>query len=435
MIKDNPKTINAWCSYDWANSVYNLIVTTAIFPIYYAATTREAFGGDQVEFFGWEIDNTVIYTYAISFSFLITVLLYPILSGMADFSGRKKLFMQFFTYMGSSACLGLFFFYGKNIEYGIGMAVLASIGYAGSVVFYNAFLPEIATEDQLDKVSARGFSMGYIGSVVLLVASLVLVLNFEQFGFDNSSSATRFVFLMVGTWWIGFSQIAFYHLKDNPTKDKLTPAILSQGFNELKKVFSVLRKNLNSIRFLYSFFFYSMGVQTVMLLAPLFGETEIGMTGDEMIVVVLILQVLAIAGAYTFAYLSTLKGNRFAIAIAILIWLMVCLGAFFAGDKTSFYTLAAFLGFVMGGIQSISRSTYSKLIPAETKDPASFFSFYDVTDKLAIVLGTASFGVIEHITGSMRNSILFMTLFFIVGLSILLTMKRVKSSNHGLQNP
>ncbi|MFY0653862.1 MAG: MFS transporter [Cyclobacteriaceae bacterium] len=423
MELNQPKTINAWCSYDWANSVYNLIVTTAIFPVYYTAATKEAFGSEIISFFRWQIDNTVIYTYAISASFLITVCLYPILSGIADYSGMKKRFMQFFTYLGSCACLGLYFFHGRNVEFGILLAMTASIGYAGSVVFYNAFLPEIASEDKMDNISARGFSMGYVGSVVLLIVCLVLILNYESFGFESTSSATRFAFLLVGTWWIGFSQIAFSRLKDSPTNHKITSAILSHGFNELKKVFQSLNQNANSIRFLYSFFFYSMGVQTVMLLAPLFGETEIGMTGDEMIMVVLILQVLAIAGAYSFAFISNKKGNKFAIILAIIVWLMVCVGAYFAQDKISFYTLAAFLGFVMGGIQSISRSTYSKLIPSGTKDSASYFSFYDVTDKLAIVLGTASFGAIEHITGSMRNSILMMTVFFIVGLVILQATK------------
>lgn len=423
MIKDDKKTINAWCSYDWANSVYNLIVTTAIFPVYYTATTRSAFGGNEIDFFGWKIENTVIYTYAISFSFLIAVILYPILSGIADYSGQKKKFMKFFTYLGATACVSLYFFTGENVEFGILVAVTASIGYASSVVFYNAFLPEIASADKMDNTSARGFSMGYIGSVILLLISLVLILNYEAFGFENSSDATRMVFLLVGIWWVGFAQIAFRHLQDKPTGNKINAEILSRGFNELKGVFLKLKENVATLRFLYSFFFYSMGVQSVMLLAPLFGESEIGMTGDEMIYVVLILQLLAIAGAYIFAFISNKKGNKFAISLAVVVWMFICLVAYFLTDKISFYVLAGFLGFVMGGIQSISRSTYSKMIPEKTEDTATYFSFYDVMEKLAIVLGTASYGVIEHITGSMRNSILFMTVFFAVGLIILMKAK------------
>ena len=280
----------------------------------------------------------------------------------------------------------------------------------------------------MDRISAKGFSMGYIGSAILLVISLILITNSAYFGFEDSNSIVRFVFLLVGVWWIGFSQIAFYHLKDNPTGHKITLSILSHGYNELKKVFISLKVKVDSIRFLYSFFFYSMGVQTVMLLAPLFGESEIGMKADEMIMVVLILQILAIAGAFSFAWLSKMRGNKFAIIVAIITWMLICLGAYYSTDKTAFFTLAGFLGFVMGGIQSISRSTYSKLIPEGTTDTASYFSFYDITDKLAIVLGTSTFGLIEQLTGSMRNSILFMALFFIVGLLILSRVK-LRSSN------
>ncbi|UXP32552.1 MFS transporter [Reichenbachiella agarivorans] len=420
MILDDKKTINAWCSYDWANSVYNLIVTTAIFPIYYSNATKAAFGEDgMVSFFGIQIDSSVLYSYAISFSFLIAVILYPILSGIADYRGAKKAFMRFFTYLGSIACMGLYFFDGANIELGILLAITASIGYASSVVFYNAFLPEIVSESKMDAVSAKGFSMGYIGSVLLLIVSLVLVQMPETFGFDGAGAATKFVFLMVGLWWFGFSHIALSKLEDLPTKNKINSEVLSAGFRELKKVFLSLQTRINSIRFLSSFFFYSMGVQTVMLLAPLFAANEIGMESAEMIIVILIIQLVAIGGAYLFARISIWKGNKVSIMISVIVWIAICIMAYLIQDKTAFYGLAALLGLVMGGIQSISRSTYSKLIPEDTKDTASYFSFYDVTEKLAIVIGTLTYGTILNLTGTMRNSILFMTLFFGVGLLIL----------------
>lgn len=423
MQKNNPTLVNAWCSYDWANSVYNLIVTTAIFPIYYSKATKGAFGGELVQFFGLPVINTVLYTYAISFSFFLIVLLSPFLSGIADYSGRKKRFMQFFTYLGSLACIGLFFFYGDNIEWGIACAVLASVGYAGSLVFYNGFLPEIATPDRMDKISARGFSFGYIGSVILLLLVLFMILNPAALGLENTAQATRFGFLLVGFWWVGFAQIGFYYLKDRPTGHALDSSVLGKGFQEIAKVLKALKEQVNTLRFLLAFFFYSMGVQTVILLAPLFGEAEIGITGDEMIKVVLILQVLAIVGATFFAWLSGKKGNKFAIGATLMIWTGICLIAFFLKDKFSFYVLAALLGFVMGGIQAVSRSTYSKLIPMGTKDTASYFSFYDITEKVAIVLGTLSYGLILQLTGSMRNSMLFMGLIFLLGLLILQTAR------------
>jgi len=417
--KNNKKLINAWASFDWANSVYNLIVTTAIFPIYYLGTTQEAFGGEMVEFFGISIKNSVLYSYAISISFLVIVFISPVLSGIADYGGLKKRFMQFFTYLGSLACIGLYFFTGENVEYGIACSITASIGFAGSLVFYNGFLPEVASKEKMDSVSAKGFAMGYIGSVILLIINLILYQKYEVFGFDNGSSATRFGFILVGVWWLGFSQIAFYYLKDSNSKKAITMKILGNGTRELKKVWEVVKDRSVMKRFLYSFFLFSMGVQTVMLLAPLFADKEIGMGADEMIYIVLILQILAIGGAYFFAWLSKIRGNGFAISTSLIIWTFICISGYFMQDKISFYSLAAFLGFVMGGIQSISRSTYSKLIPSKAKDTASYFSFYDITEKLAIVIGSLSYGFIDQITSSMRYSMVFMSLFFIIGFIIL----------------
>jgi len=417
--KNNKRLINAWASFDWANSVYNLIVTTAIFPIYYLTVTQEVFGGEQVQFFNLTIKNSVLYSYAISFSFLIIVFISPILSGIADFGGLKKQFMQFFTYLGSLACIGLYFFTGENVEYGIACSVLASIGYAGSLVFYNGFLPEVASNDIMDKVSAKGFSMGYIGSVILLILNLFLYQKYELFGFENGSSATRFGFILVGVWWVGFAQISFYHLKDRGPRKKITLDLLGNGIKELEKVLKMVRSKFVMHRFLTSFFLFSMGVQTVMLLAPLFADKEIGLGADEMIIVVLIIQIIAIGGAYFFAFLSKLKGNGFAISTTLIVWVFICVSGYFLKETISFYGLAAFLGFVMGGIQSISRSTYSKLIPSETTDTASYFSFYDITEKLAIVIGSLSYGLIDQLTGSMRNSMLFMSIFFISGFVML----------------
>ncbi|MGB5243402.1 MAG: MFS transporter [Lutimonas sp.] len=421
--KNNKKLINAWASFDWSNSVYNLIVTTAIFPIYYISTTEAAFGGEMVRFFGVQIKNSVLFSYAISFSFLIIVFLSPVLSGIADFSGLKKRFMQFFTYLGSLACIGLYFFTGENIEYGIACSVLASIGYAGSLVFYNGFLPEVATKDKMDKVSAKGFAMGYIGSVILLIINLLLYQNFEFFGFKDGGSATRFGFILVGVWWISFAQIAFFYLKDRSKGKKLEIAALYQGTKQLKEVFNVVVGKEVMLRYLSAFFLYSMGVQTVMLLAPLFADKEIGMGADEMIYIVLILQIVAVVGAYFCAWLSKHKGNGFAISFTLVIWVVICISGYFLIDKITFYTLAGFLGFVMGGIQSLSRSTYSKLIPKNSKDTASFFSFYDITEKLAIVIGSLSYGFIDQVTGSMRNSMAFMSIFFILGFVLLQTAK------------
>jgi UMF1 family MFS transporter len=419
MEKNSKKLINAWSSYDWSNSVYNLIVTTAIFPTYYENVTKEAFGGEMVPFFGITISSGVLFTYAISLSFLVIVLTSPILSGIADYTGSKKRFMQFFTYLGSLSCMGLYFFEGPNIEYGIMCSVLASVGYAGSLVFYNGFLPEIATPDQMDSVSAKGFTFGYVGSVILLTINLALILAPDTFGFAGAGEATKFGFLLVGFWWMGFAQIAFYHLKDRPTENKMSSKVLGLGLKELGKVFAEIKARPTMKKFLMSFFFYSMGVLTVMLLAPLFGSKEVGIDSIEMIIVVLILQILAIFGAYFFSWVSSRKGSRFAISAILIMWVAVCITCYFLTIKIGFYIIAGIVGFGMGGVQSISRSTYSRLIPKGTKDTASYFSFFDITEKLAIVIGSFAYGFINQVTGSMRNSMLFMTVFFVIGFIIL----------------
>lgn len=421
---NDPRVIRGWCMYDWANSVYSLVITSAIFPIYYQAVTASD-TSDIVLFFGFPVVNTVLYSYALSFSFLLTAIVLPLLSGMADYSGKKKFFMKIFVFVGSLACIGLFFFTGDNIEWAIFCSVIASIGYSGSLVFYDAFLPEIVSEDRYDKVSAQGYAYGYIGSVILLVFNLVMIEHHEFFGISeaNESLAVRFSFLLVGIWWLGFSTISFSRLPDNVYNRKATGNILTEGYKELKKVWKTL-KGLKTLRtFLGSFFFYNMGVQTVMLLAASFGAKELNMPGADLIKIILIIQLVAIIGAFGFAQFSKIKGNRLSLLVMILIWIAICLAAYFITTTTEFFILAFFVGLVMGGIQSLSRATYAKLIPVNSIDHASYFSFYDVSYYLSTVVGTFSYGLIEQITGSMRNSTLVLMLYFIIGLILLLSVR------------
>lgn len=419
-LSNKGKVQGAWAMYDWANSVYSLVITSTIFPVYYNSVTKGVDGSDIVDFFGWEVVNTVLYSYSISFSFLVIAIFSPLLSGIADASGKKLFFMKFFAYLGSISCMGLFFFDGDNLEYGILCSVLASIGYAGSIVFYNAYLPEIAEEHEYDFLSARGFALGYIGSVILLVFNLLMIQFPDWFGVPEGSFAARFSFLITGLWWAGFAQIPFRFLPKNPYKKQIEKKLLLKGYQEIRKVFSLVKKIPVMKRFLASFFFYSMGVQTVMYLAASFGDKELGLPGDQLILTVLIIQFVGIAGSYLFAFVSKMYGNKVSLMIMVVIWIGICGAAYYVYSVYEFYALAFVVGMVMGGIQSLSRSTFSKLIPQETTDHASFFSFYDVTEKLAIVIGTFSYGAIEQLTGSMRNSAASLGVFFVVGLGFLL---------------
>ena len=420
-MKNNPRILTAWSFYDWANSVHSLVIVSSIFPVYFSATALNEAGGPIINFLGFPIKNTVLFSYTVSAAFLLTALLSPVCSAIADYSGRKKAFMKAFCYLGATCCALLYFFTRETTTFAVLCFGLSLVGWSGSIVFYNSYLPDIATEDQFDRVSARGFSMGYIGSVLLMVFNLLMILKRDWFGNISEGTASRIAFLTVGLWWIGFAQIPFSRLPDGTRKTRIGTEggnYLLHGFRELRVVFGQLTHQPLIQKFLISFFVYNMGVQTVMYVATIFGSDELKMDGQNLIILVLLLQLVAIPGAYGFSWLSARIGNTYALMVAVVIWIGICLGAYLVQTQGQFFALAAVVGLVMGGIQSLSRSTYSKLIPPTT-DTASYFSFYDVTEKLSIVLGTLLYGLIEQVTGSMRNSVLGLLVLFVIGLLLL----------------
>ncbi|MCJ8209703.1 MFS transporter [Mucilaginibacter sp. RS28] len=424
--KNNPKILRAWAMFDWANSAYNLVITSTVFPAYYVAITANKQSGDRVTFFGKSFVNTALQDYALAVAYLVMVALLPILSSIADYRGNKKIFMQFFTWLGSISCGLLFFFTRNTLEMGIVCFALAAIGYSGGFVFYNSYLPEIATIDMQDKVSAKGFTYGYIGSVILQVICFVFVLKPELFGIDGARAA-QLSFLLVGIWWIGFAYIPFSRLpKGSPNANPHHHNIIKGGFIELGKVWKQVKQMPLLKRFLPAFFCYSMGVQTIMLVAASFGAKVLNLPTANLIAVILIIQLVAIAGATLMSRLSGIYGNIKVLSGVVVIWIGACIAAYFIQNANQFYALAAVVGLVMGGIQSLSRSTYSKYLPQDIPDTASFFSFYDVTEKLAIVGGMFSFGIIEEITGSMRNSALALCGYFILGLILLISLLAVE---------
>ncbi|RYY41816.1 MAG: MFS transporter [Chitinophagaceae bacterium] len=428
------KVINGWAMYDWANSAYNLVITSTIFPAYYdAITTLKDDGGNvlshDVRFLGRTFESASLYNYAIAFAYLVIALLSPILSSIADYRGNKKRFMQFFCYLGGIACCTLYAFTGDTLTLGIVCCILAAIGYCGSLVFYNSYLPEIAAEADQDRVSARGFSFGYIGSVLLQIICFVFVLKPGIFGLKDEGSASRLSFLLVGLWWMGFAQIAFRVLpKGRGNGDGSRRNIFTSGFNELRKVARQAGSMPVLKRYLASFFFYSMGVQTVMLAATLFGSQVLQLPTSKLIACILIIQLVAIAGAYLMARLSERFGNFQVLLFVVILWIGICIAAYFTTTETQFYIIATIVGLVMGGIQSLSRSTYAKIMPP-THDTASFFSFYDVTEKVAIVIGMLSFGLVQEATGNMRNSVLALIVFFILGaIGLIATLAKQRQS-------
>jgi UMF1 family MFS transporter len=418
--KGSKKLLNAWAFYDWANSVYPLVISSAIFPIFYEALFSER--SHYIEVFGMNLKNSALISFITAGAFLMVAFFSPLLSGIADYVGNKKSFMKFFCYMGALSCIGLNWFSLENIYLGLFFYFFGLIGFWGSLVFYNSYLPDIAFPEQQDAVSAKGYSLGYIGSVILLVVNLVMVLGAEGSG---KMTAMKYSFVMVGIWWILFSQYTYYFLpKGNKKTDrKVTTAVIFNGFKELKKVWGLLEANISLKRYLTSFFVYSMAVQTVMLIATYFGSQEIAWESPSqsqtgLIICILLIQLIAIGGAILTSKASAKYGNIPTLIVINCFWAILCSAAYFIVTPNEFYIMAALVGLVMGGIQSLSRSTYSKLLP-ETEDTASFFSFYDVTEKIGIVIGMCVYGLIDQITGSPRLAIVFLVVFFIIGIFLL----------------
>ena len=417
------KVINGWAMYDWANSVYNLVITSTIFPAYYEYVTGDKNDNtliDKVKIGNFEVSNTALYNYILGIAFVVVAIISPILSSIADYRGNKKQFLRFFCTLGSLSCASLYFFDENHIYGGLISVIIACIGFWSSLVFYNSYLPEIAAPEDRDRISAKGFMMGYIGSVLLQLICFVFVLKPELFGIELGE-ASKISFLLVGIWWIGFGWLAIGRLPASKgVEGAHTKNIFTQGYKELHKVWLELKTQPTLKRFLISFFFYNMGVQTVMLAATLYGKSELNIPTNNRILAILIIQVVAIPGAHLMARLASKWGNFNTLMTAVVIWIGGCVMGYYLPRNSvmPFYTLAVVVGFVMGGIQSVSRSTYSKLMPA-THDTTSYFSFYDVTEKIAIVIGMFSFGYINEITGSQRNSVLALTLFFIVGFILL----------------
>ncbi|MET0944013.1 MAG: MFS transporter [Flavobacterium sp.] len=426
--KGDKKLLNAWAFYDWANSVYTLTIASAVFPIFYEALFSK--DNHYIDVFGMHLKNSALISFTTAGAFLLVSFMSPLLSGIADYVGNKKVFMKFFCYLGALSCMGLYWFDLDNIYIGLAFYFLGLIGYWGSLVFYNSYLPDIAFEEQQDKISAKGYSLGYIGSVILLIINLAMIMKPKLFGITGTDGeaamkAMRYSFIMVGVWWVLFSQYTYYYLPKGSKENgqKLTNDVIFNGFKELKKVWALLQENIPLKRYLGGFFVSSMAVQTVMLVATYFGAQEIQWSSKEegtigLIICILIIQLVAVVGAVLTSRASAKFGNIPSLIVINIIWAVFCALAFFITLPIHFYVMATVAGFVMGGIQALSRSTYSKLLP-ETEDTASFFSFYDVAEKIGIVIGMCVYGIIDQITGSPRAAIVILGVFFVTAIFLL----------------
>lgn len=425
--KGDSKLLNAWAFYDWANSVYALVISSTIFPLYYGALFRQK-NIEEIVLFGFSIRSEALISYVTALGFLIIAFISPLLSGIADYLGNKKFFLKLFCYVGAISCMSLYFFSidDEMVVLSLVSYLLALIGFWGSLVFYNSYLPDIAHKEQQDKISAKGFSLGYVGSVVLLLICLAMVMSVAD---DQKLQMMQYSFLLVGIWWLGFSQYTYYYLPNNKNENKLHKNVLFNGFKELRKVWQQIKELKSLRRYLGAFFVYSMAVQTIMIIAAYFGEKEVQWGSDSkrtmgLIISILLIQLIAVLGAWLTSKLVAKYGNIVVLIGLNFSWILICTYAYFVITPNDFYIAAAFVGLVMGGIQSLSRSTYSKFIPEDTKDTTSFFSFYDVAEKIGIVIGMFTYGYIADVTGKIQNAILFLILFFVIGLLLLLRVPK-----------
>ncbi len=436
--KGNKRTITGWVFYDWANSVYPLIISSAIFPILFETQTsvKNEAGVtiyDTVSFFGREFHNTEFYAYVICLSYIVVALISPLLSGIADAGGKRKLFMQFFCFMGAISSGLLYFFNTPPIgelgqsPFSINWSMLplffGSIGFWASLVYYNAYLPDIAASKDHDRISAQGFSMGYLGSSTLLIIILILTVF-------TKIIPIRWAFPLVSIWWISFAIFSFSRLPKTVATQKDNKNLIRKGYSEVYGVWKQIKQNKTLKGYLGSYFMFNMAVQTIMVMAVAFANKEvIGIKQQDLIISILIIQFIGIAGAYLMSFISTKIGNFKALGGAILIWIALCIYVYqFVWYPWQFFFAAAGVGLVMGGIQSLSRSTYSKLLP-QTKDLTSYFSFYDLAEKLGLALGTLSFGLIEGLL-NIRVSILALVLFFAMGFILLIRIPKTEQQTH-----
>ena len=422
--KNDRRELFGWKMYDWANSAFSTTVAGALFGPYLTRLAQTAVGENGVVLnlgFLGEVTAKSLPTLCVSISVGAQVFMLPILGALGDYSNLKKRLMALFCFLGVAATCLLFFIQGNLYLAGGLLFIVANICFGASVVFYNAFLPEITTEDQADKVSSRGFAYGYLGGALLLVVNLLLVLQAERLGL-STGLAVRLSLLSAGVWWGGFSLITFALLKKRAAKKNLPPgkSYLSAGFLELGATIRELRRLPLTARYLLGYLIYNDGIQTVIVAASTFLEQELFPEGNPVFLleIFLMVQFVAVAGALLFERLAYLMKTKNAIILSLIIWSGIVIYANrFLHTVAEAWVLAGVIAIVLGGSQALSRSLFSKMIP-EGKE-ASFFGLYEVSERGTSWMGPLLFSLVVSRTGSYRLALLSLIFFFVVGLIVL----------------
>lgn len=429
-MDSNKKTIFGWLAYTWANSPYSLAIITAIFPSYYSQVSKEAAVRIEnnisiVNFLGFETSSVSLFSYAVSLSYLVITLTSPLIGAISDYTGNKKIFMWLFSTLGSLACLLLYFFDKSNYNLGVFAFSLGAICFSFCHIFTDSLLPEITTPENYSKLSAKGFIAGYMGSVLHLIISLTLIINYQFFGFQNEIAPVKRSFILVGIWWFGFSQITFFTYKNNLKEVSKFDSVIKNSFENLYNAYIEVKKTDIIKWFLVSYFFYNMGVQTSIYMSSLFATEEVHLKSSELIITILLIQFVAILGTYVLTKISKNRSYSKILIFSTLFWIGLCFYAYFVKTSFQFYLLSVGVGLIMGSVQSLSRGVFSTLI-SDKNEKATFFSFYSIVDKASIIIALFIYGLVNQLTHSMRTSIFCIIFFFI--LAFFTTLKFKKST-------
>lgn len=405
--------------YDWADSAFATSILAAILPVYFASLVPE--GGVIIEWgpVSFRTSSSALWAYAVSFSLLVTALTAPILGALADFSSSRKKFLFAFTYVG--AALTLMFYFVRHGDYWLclGIFVAANIGFAGATPFYNAFLPEIAGEGEIDTVSGKGYAYGYLGGGILLALHVLLITFHEAFGIGDKSVSIRISLSSVGLWWGLFAIPTFLWVPETVRSQDREAGVscVSYGF---RRFFNTLRgfgRYRDMLWFLIAFLVYNDGIQTVIAMAAIFGKTALGLDTGTLIGTLLMTQFIAWPGAVLFARLARRIGSKNCVMATLMLWMVIVAYAYFIRSSIEFWILGGLVGVILGGSQAISRSLYAQLVPKARA--AEFFGFFAVSNKFASIFGPLIFGLITDLSEDPRNAVVSLVVFFVAGMMLL----------------
>jgi UMF1 family MFS transporter len=415
------REIFGWVMYDFANSAFATTILAVIFNRYFAIVVA---GGERgVNLFGFHLHGASFFTFSISISMAISAVVSPFLGAIADASGSKKRFLMAFCYAAILFTGFLYFIHGGDYWMGAIFFIIANIGFAGGNVFYNAFLPEISTSQNIGRISGLGWALGYIGGGLLLAINLLMLKYPGWLGFPDGYFTVHDCFLSVALWWLIFSLPTFLFLKEEAQGTVLSCERISfrVGFQRLKHTFRRVRTFRELTKFLVAYLIYNDGIETVILMASIFGADVLGMETGEIILFFLMIQGIAFFGSLIFGLLADAIGNKRTVMICLGIWSLIVLWAFQLGifwdPRTEYWILGILAALVMGGSQAASRSLQGIFTPKANS--AEFFAFFGVSGKFASVFGPLIYGILIAITGSVQSGILSVLLFFVVGMAIL----------------